>query len=459
MKFNYDLFLCHTGANKDWVRELARSIEDELTDGKHLKVFFDEWDIEPGSNIVLELDKALAKSRYVGVVLSPEMLKAEWPHMEWTIAVSKDPSGRKGQVIPIWLGDCEIPGPLRIRNVLYFRDEAEYKKSYPRLISLLKTESSSRRKSSETIISENQNSQNFSLQYHDDVDEQLASNLFPVTRIPKYIWHGPIGSLTPKDVFEHLKKKVKGVHPTYLIKEKRIYSFWELSHYKCPFKELLTASDIQQETIAPWIDNDTKRKWIIELFNMALRRHCWDLNLRYDVKHGRFFFLPLGGIDRPITWHTGKRNATRHVTAKHTMGKNNQVFWSHQALRAKFMFVGDEIFLQLDPGWTFTFDGEHQLTGKHVGPFSTKWTAKEYNSSVFYHVRFWSNLLSKKSNSISIYLGNEKLAVDATPAVIDLHVGIDGDFSPIDKVFETADKEIESIELQRTELLNREIQS
>ena len=161
----------------------------------------------------------------------------------------------------------------------------------------------------------------------------------------------------------------------------------------------------------------------------------------------------------PITWHTGKRNATRHVTTKHTMGKNNQVFWSHQALRAKFMFVGDEIFLQLDPGWTFTSDGEHQLTGKHVGPFSTKWTAKEYNSSVFYHVRFWSNLLSKESNSISIYLGNEKLAVDATPAVIDLHVGIDGDFSPIGKVFETADKEIESIELQRTELINREIQS
>ena len=201
------MFLCHTGANKDWVRKLARSIESEPTDGSNLRVFFDEWDIKPGSNIVLELDRALAKSRFIGVVLSPEMLEADWPSMEWTIAVSKDPSGRKGQVLPIWLGDCEIPGPLRIRNVLYFRDKIEYKKSYQKLISLLKNESSSRGGLAENIASVNQSSQNFPLQYHDNVDEQLASNLFPVTRAPKYIWNGPIGSLTYKDVFKHLKKK------------------------------------------------------------------------------------------------------------------------------------------------------------------------------------------------------------------------------------------------------------
>jgi len=117
------------------------------------------------------------------------------------------------------------------------------------------------------------------------------------------------------------------------------------------------------------------------------------------------------------------------------------------------MNIADEVFLQLEPGWAFTFDGEHPLTGRDVGIFSTKWTTKERNPSVFYHVRFWSNLLSHSKDSISIRLGNEKVTVDVTPAVIDLPVGIEGDFNPIEKVFETADKEIESTEIERTDML------
>lgn len=453
MEFEHDLFLCHNKADKDWVKKLATSIENETLDDRKLKVFFDEWDIKPGDNIVLELDKALSKSRFVGVVLSPEMLKADWPTMEWTIAVSTDPSGRKGKIIPIWLGNCDIPGPLLIRNVLYFRNEIEYKKSYPKLLSLLKNELLPRGKSLSIRKSENQNETNFPIQYHDEFNEQLASNLFPVTYIPNYIWNGPIGSFTHTDVFEHLKNTVKGIHPTFLVREKRIYSFWDLNHYNCPFKDLLVASNIQQETTRSWISDPIKSNWLIELFNRALKGYCWDLNLLFDRNHGKFFFPPLGGGDRTSTWNTGKRKSTRNITTKHTRGKTDQVFWSHQSLRAKFISIDEEIFLQLVPGWTFTFDGEHSLSGKDVSIFSTKWTTKERNPSVFYHIRFWSNLLSHSSDLISIRLGNEKLTVDVTPAVIELPVGIQGDFHPIDKVFETADQEIESTEMQRNDML------
>ena len=69
MELEYDLFLCYNKVNKDWVRDLATSIENEKHNDRKLKVFFDEWDIKPGSNIVTELDKALSKSRFVGVVL------------------------------------------------------------------------------------------------------------------------------------------------------------------------------------------------------------------------------------------------------------------------------------------------------------------------------------------------------------------------------------------------------
>jgi len=283
--------------------------------------------------------------------------------------------------------------------------------------------------------------------------------LFPVTYFPEYIWSGPIGSLTHKDVFEHLRRNFKGIHPTYIIREKRLYCFWDLNHFNCPFKDILAATTIEKESSKTWISDSIKRNWLVELFNRALQGHCWDLNLIYDRDHGRYFFPPLGGSNRTETWNTGKRKATRHITTRHTKGKSEQVFWSHQALRAKFVNIDDEFFLQLTPGWTFTFDGEHPLTGREVGIFSTKWTTKEHNPSVFYHVRFWSNLLAKSSSKISIRLGNEKLDVDITPAVIELPVGIEGDFHPINKVFETADEEIESTESSRNDMLKEEIEN
>jgi len=97
---DWDLFLCHTGVDKEWVRELATRLENETSHQRKIKVFFDEWEIQPGTNVVVNLENGVAKARFVGVVLSPEMLDAEWPTLEWTMAVYEDPSGRRGKVVP-----------------------------------------------------------------------------------------------------------------------------------------------------------------------------------------------------------------------------------------------------------------------------------------------------------------------------------------------------------------------
>ncbi len=75
-----DLFLCHNGADKDWVRTLAEHIESETFDGlphgRPLRVFFDEWDIDVGQNVLLKINHGLSMSRYVAVIISPEFLEA-----------------------------------------------------------------------------------------------------------------------------------------------------------------------------------------------------------------------------------------------------------------------------------------------------------------------------------------------------------------------------------------------
>src|ERR1051325_10051755 len=114
----YDVFLCHNGADKPWAEVLGQRLEAETIDGskesRKIKVFFDKWDIEGGENVVKKLGGALDSSRFVAVVMSPEFFSSEWTSMEWTDVVASDPAGRNGKFIPILLRDISLDGKGRI---------------------------------------------------------------------------------------------------------------------------------------------------------------------------------------------------------------------------------------------------------------------------------------------------------------------------------------------------------
>lgn len=439
----YDIFLCHNHADKTWVRQLAERIESEEYYGRQLKVFFDEWDIKPGDNIVLRLDDAISKSRYVGVVLSREMLEAEWPNMEWTMAVYSDPSGRKGKVIPIWRGGCEIPAALKIRSVLYCRNDVEVEKSYRKLIALLKNQPLPRAETIQRPLQPmSENGMLSHLEFAEEVQEQLAANLFPVVNLPPIIWSGPTHVEDYKDVYVHLKRMVTGTLPTFLLRNKRLYCFWNLTHTDCPFRSLLSASSISRINTKDWLDDTEKCDWLIEMLNRALKNHCLYLDLYHDREHARFFFKPEFGGNKTITWNTGVRRATRTVVRKYRKGKEGESFWAHQSVRARFLILDKDIFLEINPGWTFTEDGRLPLSFEETTSLSSKWMHDEYNISVFYNIRFWSFILARGRGKISLSLGDQDLEVDVTPAVAEVSVGIGDDQFTLEKVFEVAEHDL-----------------
>lgn len=55
-----DLFLCHTGADKCWTRDLGKLLEQQKIGNRFIKVFFDEWDIDYGTNIIAKIRKGSA---------------------------------------------------------------------------------------------------------------------------------------------------------------------------------------------------------------------------------------------------------------------------------------------------------------------------------------------------------------------------------------------------------------
>ena len=126
-----DVFLCHNGADKDWVRKLAEQVESETFDGNSDRQatarFFDEWTSLLG-RASGRINQGLSMARYVAVVISPEFLQADWPALEWTHVVSDDPTNRKGRLIPVFLRDfsshlnqtVDLPAPFRSLNWIDF---------------------------------------------------------------------------------------------------------------------------------------------------------------------------------------------------------------------------------------------------------------------------------------------------------------------------------------------------
>src|SRR5882724_2992970 len=99
-----DLFLCYNKSDKDWTHTLAERLEAETIDGlsssRKLNIFFAEWDVDYGENLLNRINEALPRARYFAPVMSPEFFRSGWTNFEWTDVVAEDPAGLRKKLIP-----------------------------------------------------------------------------------------------------------------------------------------------------------------------------------------------------------------------------------------------------------------------------------------------------------------------------------------------------------------------
>jgi TIR domain len=134
---DFDLFLSHNSADKAWTERLASAIESDRT-GPPLKVFFDKWDIPHGADIPAELEQGLQKSRYIGLVLSPESLSSDWIVLERSTAIFRDPAARHRSLIPLMRRTCKLPDMLARLRYLDFRRDHDFEEGVATLVGILR---------------------------------------------------------------------------------------------------------------------------------------------------------------------------------------------------------------------------------------------------------------------------------------------------------------------------------
>ena len=100
-----DFFISYNKADRGWAEWIAWQLE-----AAGYTVIIQTWDFRPGSNFILEMQKATAGSDRTIAVLSDHYLNALYTQPEWTAAFVQDPTGSAGKLLPVRVGECRLEG-------------------------------------------------------------------------------------------------------------------------------------------------------------------------------------------------------------------------------------------------------------------------------------------------------------------------------------------------------------
>lgn len=102
-----DFFVSYTSADKAWAEWIGFVLEEN-----DLAVVIQAWDFRPGSNFILEMQKAATEADRTIMVLSPDYLKSQFASPEWAAAFAQDPQALERKLVPVMVRQCQPSGLL-----------------------------------------------------------------------------------------------------------------------------------------------------------------------------------------------------------------------------------------------------------------------------------------------------------------------------------------------------------
>jgi hypothetical protein len=446
-----DAFLCHNSADEDWVKKLGERLEAETIDGfptsRGITVFYDEWDIDVGENVLNRMNDGLRTARYLVAVMSPEFFDSGWANIEWTDIVAQDPWGIRKKLIPILLRDISmdgserivLPAPFKMIRYLDFRDEWRFDEQFQKLLRRIRGLPTQRGLRPEgkysdlsPVVIADEDTESWK---PDRVRDVLLSNMLEVKYFPRIIWSAETEKETPA--------QVRGDIPDaegHIIRSKRLWTFADLSKESCLLRSAVNIQSIRDTPSRDWIVDREKGNWWIALINQALTSHLSKLAIKKDEKD-RFFFRPnKDGSDRK--WEKGE-DRPRTVAARKTNSMTGRTFWVHHAARIKFVRLGQRFFLMIEPTYLFTTDGANPLGGQEMGRMVVMWGGRQKNPDILRNFIFWAKTIAKNKPKMRIETGGPPIIVSGIPALGVNNVGVENDHIRVGSLLRAVDTELD----------------
>jgi TIR domain len=126
------VFLSHSHADKSIARRLAKDLR-----AAGVIVWIDEAELEIGSSLVRGIGEAIDTHDFLIVLLSENSVRSEWVLREVEVALNREFADRTVRVLPLVVGDCELPPFLRGKVCADFRDPRAYQQELDKVLDRL----------------------------------------------------------------------------------------------------------------------------------------------------------------------------------------------------------------------------------------------------------------------------------------------------------------------------------
>jgi hypothetical protein len=123
----FDIFLSYRSTDKADAERLRDALE-----ARGVRVWLDKDQIRPGDLFAEALEKGLATSRAVGLIVTPNSIESNWVRNEYYRALSLSTAGEL-QLIALLFGPAELPGFLKDRSWIDFQT-GDYEQSVDKLV-------------------------------------------------------------------------------------------------------------------------------------------------------------------------------------------------------------------------------------------------------------------------------------------------------------------------------------
>ena len=431
-----DVFISYNTADEVITKKVVEYLERQKHRGTNIQVFFAPWDIKPADNFIERINEGLAKAKFFALVLSPEALQAEWPTAERAASLLSDPSGRMGRVIPILVKPCRIPPLLAIRSWIDLRDASKFKTEMQKMLCTVKEEPLPRgeiplgakivvESKAATSLTTNQASE------PDKIDESLHTNLFSVTKLPSVIWRASTEFCSKGEVY----RQIGGELPPFILRENHLFTLSNLNVSANRLGFAVDTHTIKSTNVNEWFNDENKSRWLIELLTSEAHKFCRNRGLYFDKTGKRFYGDKRVVTGEKFSWIAHVRIGRRGLIIPYTKpnretGEMVTYFYRHRAVGLRFQILGNELFLQIDPGWVFSKDGSILIQGEKRGVLNTKLKSRIKNDAVFVEMRFWAWILSDGAK-ITMGFDSATIEVDSKPLSFKTTFGVYGDHKPI----------------------------
>ena len=129
-EYDYDVFISYSHVDKEWVHGW---LLPELERAK-LRVCIDSRDFAVGVPSLVNMERAVDRSRHTLLVLTPAWVESQWTTFESLLIQTADPAGRRQRLIPLRLKPCEPPGRIAMLTYADFCDYSAHASQLGRVI-------------------------------------------------------------------------------------------------------------------------------------------------------------------------------------------------------------------------------------------------------------------------------------------------------------------------------------